>query len=53
MIRFLRKCFTDFHQWHIDMSEVGIWYVPTAYGIFTYTDLKSKDNNENEEKNID
>lgn len=38
MIKFLRKCFNEWHQANIDMAEMGIWHIPTMIGLFTYID---------------
>jgi hypothetical protein len=38
MIKFLRECFADFHQAQQDMTNMGIWCIPTMTGIFTYVD---------------
>lgn len=51
MIKFLRECFNELHQAHVDMAKMGIWHIPTMSGLITYIDeavyrehLKNKEN---------
>lgn len=51
MIKFLRECFNELHQAHVDMAKMGIWQIPTMVGLFTYIDeTKYREYLKNKEK---